>query len=48
MLPKLDGWAILKELRMSDNKTYIIMLTAKDDIEDKVKGLNLECRRLPC
>lgn len=41
MLPQLDGWSILKELRASDNKTYIIMLTARDDTEDKVKGLNL-------
>ncbi|MGY3804156.1 heavy metal response regulator transcription factor [Pigmentibacter ruber] len=41
MLPQLDGWSILKELRASDNKTHIIMLTARDDIEDKVKGLNL-------
>ena len=41
MLPEMDGWSILKELRTSDNKTYIIMLTARDDIEDKVKGLNL-------
>ena len=41
MLPQLDGWSILKELRASDNKTYIIMLTARDDTDDKVKGLNL-------
>ena len=41
MLPQLDGWSILKELRASDNNTYIIMLTARDDTEDKVKGLNL-------
>ncbi|APJ03419.1 heavy metal response regulator transcription factor [Silvanigrella aquatica] len=41
MLPEMDGWSILKELRTSDNKTYIIMLTARDDIDDKVKGLNL-------
>lgn len=41
MLPKLDGLSILKRLREAGNKTHILILTAKDAIEDRVKGLEL-------
>jgi two-component system copper resistance phosphate regulon response regulator CusR len=41
MLPKLDGLSILKQLRSAGNKTHILILTAKDRLEDKVKGLDL-------
>lgn len=41
MLPDRDGWSILNELRALDNKVRVIMLTARDNVSDKVKGLNL-------
>lgn len=41
MLPGLDGLEVLKQLRQFGNKTHILILTAKDTLEDKVKGLNL-------
>lgn len=41
MLPKMDGWEILKSLRSRSIKTPVIFLTAKDSVEDKVKGLDL-------
>lgn len=39
-LPKMDGVTITKQLRKQEKKTYIIMLTAKDSIEDRVLGLD--------
>lgn len=44
MLPKLNGYEILKELRSSKIYTPVLMLTAKDSLEDKVKGLKLRSR----
>ena len=41
MLPKKDGLTILKEIRGAGIDTPIILLTAKGQIEDKVKGLDL-------
>lgn len=43
MLPKLDGWQILKTLRSSEIYTPVIMLTAKDEIDDRVKGFEYGC-----
>jgi two-component system copper resistance phosphate regulon response regulator CusR len=40
MLPGLDGLSVLKQLRDAGNKTHILILTAKDRLEDKVKGLD--------
>ena len=40
MLPKMDGMDLLRELRRRGNKTPTLMLTAKDTIEDRVKGLD--------
>ena len=40
MLPKIDGLALCRELRKEGNQTPIIMLTAKDTVKDKVKGLD--------
>jgi DNA-binding response OmpR family regulator len=40
MLPGLDGLSILKQLRNIGNKTHILILTAKDTLDDKVKGLD--------
>lgn len=41
MLPGKDGLQILKELRMEGDTTPVLMLTARDGIEDRVKGLDL-------
>jgi len=40
MLPGLDGMAICRQLRQSKKHTPILMLTAKDQIRDRVEGLN--------
>jgi len=40
LLPKLDGFKVAKEIRNQKIHTPILMLTAKDSIEDKVKGLD--------
>jgi two-component system copper resistance phosphate regulon response regulator CusR len=39
MLPKKNGFSICKEIRNEGNLTPILMLTARDQLEDKVKGL---------
>ena len=41
MLPQLNGWQVLTTLRASDIETPVIMLTARDQVEDRVKGLEL-------
>lgn len=41
MMPKRDGWSVCQALRDSKNTTPILMLTAKDAVEDRVKGLDL-------
>jgi len=41
MLPDLDGWRIVETLRSKDKQIPILFLTAKDSIEDRVKGLEL-------
>ncbi len=40
MLPKMDGFTLCTKLRSEDNHTPILMLTAKDAIKDKVRGLD--------
>jgi len=40
MLPKKDGLAVVKEMRMRKLLTPVLMLTAKDTVEDIVAGLN--------
>lgn len=40
MLPKQDGWTTLVNLRKEKILTPILMLTALDDVDDKIKGLN--------
>ncbi len=39
MLPKKDGISIIKELRDSENKTPILILSALGDVNEKVEGL---------
>ncbi len=41
MLPGLDGWAILQGLRKAGRDTPVLFLSARDGVEDRVKGLEL-------
>lgn len=41
MLPCMDGWSVVRELRASGNGTPVLFLTARDRTEDLVKGLDL-------
>jgi heavy metal response regulator len=40
MLPQMDGLDLLRELRQRGDKTPTLMLTARDTIDDRVKGLD--------
>lgn len=39
MLPKMDGLAVLKQLRKDGNRVHVIILTAKEAVPDRVNGL---------
>lgn len=39
-LPRLDGLELLRRMRAAGNKTPILILTARDAIEDRIKGLD--------
>jgi two-component system response regulator MprA len=39
MMPKMDGMAFIQKLRDDDNQTMILMLTARDAIQNRVEGL---------
>ena len=41
MLPGLDGWQVLSGMRSGGSETPVLFLTAKDHVEDRVKGLEL-------
>ena len=41
MLPGRNGWEVLEALRASGSTTPVLMLTARDAVDDRVKGLNL-------
>lgn len=41
MLPKMNGWQVLQTLRTNKSEVPVLMLTARDQIEDRVKGLEL-------
>jgi DNA-binding response OmpR family regulator len=41
MLPGMDGLTILSKLRAQGRQNHVLILTAKDALQDKVKGLNL-------
>ena len=41
MLPKKDGLTLLKEWRKSGMNAHVLVLTAKDTLDDKVKGLDI-------
>ena len=40
MMPKLDGFAVCAELRRLGNPVPVLMLTAKGQVEDRVRGLD--------
>ena len=40
MMPAVDGLAVLKRMRQRNDSTPVILLTAKDSIEDRVQGLD--------
>ncbi len=40
-LPKMDGMEVLKKLRQKGSKVAVLILTARDAIESRVKGLDL-------
>ncbi|MEG2014148.1 MAG: response regulator transcription factor [Clostridia bacterium] len=40
MMPKLNGFEVVRKLRERKNNTPVIMLTAKDEVASKVKGLD--------
>jgi DNA-binding response OmpR family regulator len=41
MIPQLSGMEVLRRIRRTDDHTPIILLTARDEIHDKVSGLDL-------
>ena len=41
MLPKVDGWTVLKSIRRNRPTLPVLCLTARDAVEDRVKGLDL-------
>lgn len=40
MIPKLNGLDLLKNIRQNNNPTKVILLTARDSVSDRVKGLD--------
>lgn len=41
MLPKLDGLELLRKLRATGSRSAVLLLTARDAVDDRVKGLDL-------
>jgi two-component system copper resistance phosphate regulon response regulator CusR len=41
MLPDVDGWRILKSFREAGHQTPVLFVTARDSVDDRVKGLEL-------
>lgn len=41
MMPKMNGFDLVKELRRRGVKTPVLLLTARDSLEDKIQGLDL-------
>jgi DNA-binding response OmpR family regulator len=41
MLPRLDGWELLRRLREKGSRTPVLVLTARDAVDDRVEGLDL-------
>ena len=41
MLPGLDGWEVIRRLRLENKTVPVLFLTARDEVNDRVKGLEL-------
>ncbi|REE67963.1 two-component system response regulator ResD [Paenibacillus taihuensis] len=41
MLPRVDGWAVCRELRQSGDNTPIIMLTARGEVHERIEGIRM-------
>lgn len=41
MLPGMDGWSVLRGIRRSGQELPVLFLTARDEIDDRVRGLEL-------
>ena len=41
MLPGLDGWSVLRAIREAGNTVPVLFLTARDHVDNRVKGLEL-------
>jgi two-component system OmpR family response regulator len=41
MLPRGDGWSLLRGLRQAGKRTPVLIVTARDALEDRVRGLDL-------
>jgi two-component system copper resistance phosphate regulon response regulator CusR len=41
MLPERDGWSLLSEIRRAGRQTPVLFLTARDSVNDRVRGLEL-------
>jgi DNA-binding response OmpR family regulator len=41
MLPRLDGFSVLRQLRAAGSATHVLLLTARDTTADRIEGLNL-------
>lgn len=41
MLPDQDGWSVITELRRSGKQIPVVFLTARDSLQDRIKGLEL-------
>ena len=41
MLPGMDGLSVLKKLRDGGGNSHVLLLTAKDTVEDRIRGLDL-------
>lgn len=41
MMPQMDGWEVCRRIRAAGSQSPVLMLTAKDDVADRVKGLDL-------
>lgn len=41
MMPYVDGWEVCRRLREAGSQVPVLMLTAKDEVSDRVKGLDI-------
>src|SRR5687767_14853495 len=40
MLPRRDGWSVCEALRLRRSNVPILMLTARDSVDDRIRGLD--------